>query len=95
MSVDKLTKSIYQGKLYDFLLLMNNRKLLGAYDNESWDFNYKVEKFFKDITRRVNNASFLEMLLCDLYGIQTDYERFSSSLGEYISEEWEEFRDWF
>ena len=93
MIIDELTKSIYQGDLGGFCKLIQNKSLENAYETGDWDFTYRVEKFFKDITRRIQSPSYLEMLLCDLYGIRNSYEYLGEKIGVAMDTDWEEFRD--
>lgn len=83
MEDKELIKVIYQGDLVGFLELTTDKRLLMAYENASFDYNERIKKFFKDLTRRVTNPAYLEMLLCDLYGIMTLYEYLAMLEGNY------------
>jgi hypothetical protein len=83
MEDKELIKVIYQGDLVEFLKLSSDKRILRAYENASYDYNERIKKFFKDLTRRVTNPAYLEMLLCDLYGIMTLYEYFAMLEGDY------------
>ena len=87
MDDKELIKIIYQGDLERFIYKIGNRRLINAYENEVGYFNQRISKFFKDLTRRVTNPAYLEMLLCDLYGILTTYEFIQMLEGVYEYEE--------
>ena len=70
----ELITVIYKGELVEFLKLIKNKQLIEAYENADFNYNERVQKFFKDLTRRVTNPGYLEMLLCDLYDVRTLYE---------------------
>lgn len=95
--IDKLTQSIYQGDLDSFIELIGNRRLKDAYYSQSGEYNMKVGKAFGDITRRIHNRYYLETVLCDLYGVMTDYERLEMMAVGPIGDDWyrEDFRDLF
>lgn len=79
----ELITVIYKGELVEFLKLIKNKQLIEAYENADFNYNERVQKFFKDLTRRVTNPSYLEMLLCDLYGIMTLYDYLCLLEGDY------------
>lgn len=87
MDDKELIKIIYQGELDKFIYWIGNRRLINAYENEAGYYNQRIEKFFRDLTRRVTNPAYLEMLLCDLYGIMTTYEFLQMIEGNYEQEE--------
>lgn len=79
----ELITVIYKGELVEFLKLIKNKQLIEAYENADFSYNERVQKFFKDLTRRVTNPSYLEMLLCDLYGVMTLYDYLCLLEGDY------------
>ena len=79
----ELITVIYKGELVEFLKLIKNKQLIEAYENADFNFNERVQKFFKDLTRRVTNPPYLEMLLCDLYGVMTLYDYLCLLEGDY------------
>jgi hypothetical protein len=79
----ELIEVIYRGEMVEFLKLIKNKKLIEAYENADIYYNERVEKFFKDLTRRVTNPAYLEMLLCDLYGVMTLYDYLLLIEGDY------------
>lgn len=79
----ELITVIYKGELVEFLKLIKNKQLIEAYENADFSYNERVQKFFKDLTRRINNPSYLEMLLCDLYGVMTLYDYLCLLEGDY------------
>lgn len=79
----ELITVIYKGELVEFLKLIKNKQLIEAYQNADFNYNERVQKFFKDLTRRVTNPSYLEMLLCDLYGVMTLYDYLCLLEGDY------------
>lgn len=80
---EELIKIIYKGELVEFLKMTEDKRLLEAYEKADFEYNERIRKFFKDLTRRITNPAYLEMLLCDLYGIMTLYEYFSILEGDY------------
>lgn len=79
----ELITVIYKGELVEFLKLIKNKQLIEAYQNADFNYNERVQKFFKDLTRRITNPSYLEMLLCDLYGVMTLYDYLCLLEGDY------------
>lgn len=79
----ELIEVIYRGEMVEFLKLIKNKKLIQAYEDADIYYNERVEKFFKDLTRRVTNPAYLEMLLCDLYGVMTLYDYLLLIEGDY------------
>jgi hypothetical protein len=79
----ELITVIYKGEMVEFLKLIKNKQLIEAYENADFSYNERVQKFFKDLTRRVTNPSYLEMLLCDLYGVMTLYDYLCLLEGDY------------
>lgn len=79
----ELITVIYKGELVEFLKLIKNKQLIEAYENADFNYNERVQKFFKDLTRRITNPSYLEMLLCDLYGVMTLYDYLCLLEGDY------------
>ena len=80
---EELIKVIYKGELVEFLQMIKNKRLMEAYENADFEYNERIQKFFKDLTRRVTNPAYLEMLLCDLYGVITLYEYLLLYEGDY------------
>lgn len=93
MAQDELTKCIYQGDLGKFLQELNNTALKNAYYNENWEYNERIENCFKDLTRRVHSAAFLEMLLCDLYDIKPKWKYIDETEGIVSELDWEVLRE--
>lgn len=79
----ELITVIYKGELVEFLKLIKNKQLIEAYENADFNYNERVQKFFKDLTRRITNPPYLEMLLCDLYGVMTLYDYLCLLEGDY------------
>lgn len=80
---EELIKVIYKGELVEFLQMIKNKRLIEAYENADFEYNERIQKFFKDLTRRVTNPAYLEMLLCDLYGVITLYDYLLLYEGDY------------
>jgi hypothetical protein len=70
----ELVRIIFRGELDDFIDKIGNRGLQKAYTEAPLYLNNRVRKFFRDLTRRVTHPAYLEMLLCDIYGVVPVYE---------------------